>query len=89
MRQSLATLESLLARNGISPSHHPNNSAQPTRVSHAVDANGRNTPSQVGSTPSNDGLLTVESNTCSPAMEVGMYVGPTSAASPLLSFRVR
>ncbi|QRW15992.1 small nuclear ribonucleoprotein [Rhizoctonia solani] len=62
MRQSLATLESLLTRHGISPQG-----------------------SSLGSTPSPDGLMT--ESTAYPAMEVGMYVGPTSAASPLLSFR--
>ncbi|KAJ1308597.1 hypothetical protein OPQ81_004295 [Rhizoctonia solani] len=87
MRQSLAALEGLLARHGISPQGNGrNNSNRTPYTNHAgVDANGRNTPSQVGSTPSPDGP-NAESTTC-PAMEVGMYVGPTSAASPLLSFR--
>ncbi|KAL5636973.1 hypothetical protein ACGC1H_000823 [Rhizoctonia solani] len=83
MRQSLAALEGLLARNGISPQGNSRSSSTRPVYNHtAVDVNGRNTPSQVGSTPSPDGPTTD-----STAMEVGMYVGPTSAASPLLSFR--
>ncbi|KAH7343852.1 hypothetical protein B0J17DRAFT_193228 [Rhizoctonia solani] len=87
MRQSLAALEGLLSRHGISPQGNSrSSSARPTYVNHTgIDANGRNTPSQVGSTPSPDGLMV--DSTAYPAMEVGMYVGPTSAASPLLSFR--
>ncbi|CAE6455748.1 unnamed protein product [Rhizoctonia solani] len=87
MRQSLAALESLLTRHGISPQGNSRSSStRPTYPNHTgIDANGRNTPSQVGSTPSPDGLIT--DSTAYPAMEVGMYVGPTSAASPLLSFR--
>ncbi|KAF8760303.1 Nop protein [Rhizoctonia solani] len=88
MRQSLATLESLLTRHGISPQGSSRSGLNRAHHNHTgADANGHNTPSQVGSTPSPDGLMT--ESTVYPAMEVGMYVGPTSAASPLLSFRVR
>lgn len=85
MRQSLAALEAHLARSGIPPhTQPPHNSA---RSNTAEETNGH-TPSQISPTPTNEGLAPMEStNSTAPAIEVGMYVGPTSAASPLLSFR--
>ncbi|KAG8693062.1 hypothetical protein FRC08_009345, partial [Ceratobasidium sp. 394] len=84
MRQSLAALEAQLARHGIIPPGHPNSSSAPVvSVSNGGGTNGHISPSQIASTPTNEG----ESTSSLPAMEVGMYVGPTSAASPLLSFR--
>ncbi|QRV87593.1 Fungal specific transcription factor domain [Ceratobasidium sp. AG-Ba] len=83
MRQSLAALEAHLARHGITPSGHTNiTSALAATSTNGSGMNGHS-PSQISSTPTNEG----ESTSNLPAMEGGMYVGPTSAASPLLSFR--
>ncbi|KAG8796793.1 hypothetical protein FRC12_000043 [Ceratobasidium sp. 428] len=85
MRQSLAALEAQLARHGITPPGNSNSSLVPAAsVSNGGGTNGHISPSQISSTPTNEG----ESTSSPPAMEAGMYVGPTSAASPLLSFRV-
>lgn len=87
MRQSLAALEAHLSRNGISPHTQPSHNS--VRNNNLEEANGH-TSSLISPASTNDGLAPVESiNSVAPAIEVGMYVGPTSAASPLLSFRVR